>query len=55
MALAKQADEKRSVLSMLPRYPVRESLDLATTLVNDPEVGAEAKAAVGRLERTVRR
>lgn len=55
MALAKQADEKRSVLSMLPRYPVRESLDLARTLVNDPEVGAEAKAAVARLERTVRR
>lgn len=55
MALAKQADEKRQILGMLPRYPVRESLDLATSLVNDPEVGAEAKAAAARLERTVRR
>jgi HEAT repeat protein len=55
MPLAKQADQKRVVLSMLPRYSVRESLELATTLVNDREVGAEAKAAVARLERTVRR
>lgn len=55
MGLAKQADEKRLVLAMLPKYPVRESLDLATTLTNDSEVGAEAKAAVARLERTVRR
>jgi HEAT repeat protein len=55
MGLAKQADQKRLVLSLLPRYPVRESLDLAATLVNDPEVSAEAKAAVARLERSVRR
>jgi hypothetical protein len=40
---------------MLPKYPVRESLDLATSLANDSEVGAEAKAAVSRLERTVKK
>ena len=55
MGLAKQADEKRLVLAMLPKYPVRESLDLATSLANDSEVGAEAKAAVSRLERTVKK
>jgi HEAT repeat protein len=55
MSLAKQADEKRLVLAMLPKYPVRESLDLATSLANDSEVGAEAKAAVSRLERTVKK
>jgi HEAT repeat protein len=55
MALARQADEKRLVLSLLPKYSVKESLDLATSLVNDSEVGAEAKAAVARLQRTVRR
>ncbi len=55
MGLAKQADEKRLVLAMLPKYPVRESLDLAVSLANDSEVGAEAKAAVARLERTVKK
>jgi hypothetical protein len=54
MGLAKQAEEKRAVLALLPRFPVRESLDLARASVNDPEVAAEAKAAVARLERTVR-
>jgi HEAT repeat protein len=55
LSLAKQADEKRAVLSLLPRYAIKESLDLAGTLVNDSEVGAEAKSAVTRLERTVKR
>jgi HEAT repeat protein len=54
MGLAKQAEEKRAVLALLPRFPVRESLDLARASVSDPEVAAEAKAAVARLERTVR-
>ena len=31
--LAKQAAEKRAILALLPRYPVKESLDLATALV----------------------
>jgi HEAT repeat protein len=53
LSLAKQADEKRAVLSLLPRYAIKESLDLAGTLVNDSEVGAEAKAAVARLQRTM--
>jgi hypothetical protein len=55
MGLAKQADEKRTVLGLLQRYPSKEALDLATAYVNDSEVSAEAKAAVTRLERAVRR
>jgi HEAT repeat protein len=55
MGLAKQADQKRLVLAAVAKYPVRESLDLATSYANDSEVGAEAKAAVGRLERTVKK
>jgi hypothetical protein len=55
LSLAKQADEKRAVLSLLPRYAIKESLDLAGTLVSDSEVAAEAKSAVARLERTVKR
>jgi len=54
MGLAKQAEEKRAVLALLPRFPVREALDLANASVTDSEVAAEAKAAVARLERTVR-
>jgi HEAT repeat protein len=55
MSLAKQAAEKRAILALLPRYPVKESLDLASAHTADPEVGAEAKAAAARLERTVKR
>lgn len=55
MSLAKQADEKRTVLTLLQRFPSKEALDLATAYVNDSEVSAEAKAAVTRLERAVRR
>jgi HEAT repeat protein len=54
MGMAKQSDEKRAVLALLPKFPVREALDLANASVNDREVAAEAKAAVSRLERTVR-
>jgi HEAT repeat protein len=55
MSLAKQADEKRAILALLPRYPVKDSLDLADASLKDPEVAAEAKAAVDRLQRTVSR
>ncbi len=55
MSLAKQADEKRTVLGLLPRFPGREALELATAYVNDGEVSAEAKAAVARLEQGNRR
>ncbi|MEO8370914.1 MAG: HEAT repeat domain-containing protein, partial [Candidatus Solibacter sp.] len=55
MALAKQPEEKRAVLAALPRYPVQESLDLARKYQDDSQVAAEAKAAMGRLERSVTR
>jgi HEAT repeat protein len=55
MSLAAHAEEKRAVLALLSKFSVREALDLANASVNDPQVGAEAKAAVMRLERTVRR
>jgi hypothetical protein len=55
MPLAKQAEEKRAILAALQKYPVKESLDVASAYVNDSEVSTEAKAAVARLQRTVRR
>ena len=54
-ALAKQPEEKRVLLALAPRYPVQESLDFARKFVDDPQVAAEAKTAVTRLERSVRR
>jgi len=54
MSLAKQTEEKRAILALLPRFPVREALELANASVNDSEVSAEAKAAAARLQRTVR-
>jgi HEAT repeat protein len=55
LSLAKDPAEKRAILALLPRYPVKESLDIAKALADDPQVGMEAKAAAMRLERTVRR
>ncbi|HOK46603.1 MAG TPA: HEAT repeat domain-containing protein, partial [Bryobacteraceae bacterium] len=55
MTLAKQADEKRTVLGLLPRFPGPDALKLARAYLNDSEVSAEAKAAVERLERGNRR
>ena len=54
MSLAKQPEEKRSVLALLPNYPVREALDLAKASLDDKEVGEAAKAAVDRLARVVK-
>jgi HEAT repeat protein len=53
--LAKQADEKRAVLALLARFPTREALELARSMAGDAEVAEEAKAAVARLERVVKR
>jgi len=55
MSLAKDPAEKRAILALLPRYPVKESLELASALANDPQVGQEAKTATARLERAIRR
>jgi HEAT repeat protein len=46
---ATQAAEKKSVLAALVRFVCPESLALAKTLADDPEVGAEAKSAAARL------
>ncbi len=43
MSLAKQAEEKRAILTLLPTLPTKEALDLASASVNDSEVGAAVK------------
>jgi HEAT repeat protein len=54
MGLAKQPEEKRAILALLPALPTKAALDFANAWVNDSEVGAGAKAAATRLERTVK-
>lgn len=54
MGLARQPEEKRAVLALLPRFPTPEALDLAKAFVEVGDVAAEAKAAVARLERMVK-
>jgi HEAT repeat protein len=54
MALARQPEEKRGVLALLPRFPVKESLRLAEAAESDAAVAQEAKAALQRLRRMVR-
>jgi HEAT repeat protein len=53
--LAKQPEEKRGVLALLPRFPTKESLQIAEALEADPAVASEAKAALQRLRRSVPR
>jgi HEAT repeat protein len=48
-SLAKQVNEKQAVLSQLPLYPSKESLQIAEAAMTDQEVAREAKAAADRL------
>ena len=49
MQLAKEPAEKQTVLSLLPTYPCKESLELAEASLGDAAVANEAKAAVDRV------
>ena len=49
MQLARQPQEKRSILSVLPNYPVKSALALAEAASNDAAVAREAKAAADQL------
>jgi hypothetical protein len=47
--LAKQPAEKIAVLSLLPNYPCKESLQIAQSMMNDEAVSREAQAAMDRI------
>lgn len=51
LAAAKRPEEKKIVIAAAQRVITPESVDLVKSLVNDPAVGAEAKAAMTVLER----
>jgi len=43
-------EEQRLVLAALPQFPCREALDLATGFLREPEVKAEAQAAIDKIK-----
>jgi type 1 glutamine amidotransferase/HEAT repeat protein len=49
MAVATQTSEKLSILSLLPSFPSKESLDVARAATRDPAVASEAKVAVDQV------
>jgi hypothetical protein len=53
MKAARQPDEKKAVLSLLPRYASKESLALAESALSDEAVANEAKLAVQRLKKSL--
>ena len=53
MSLAKQPEEKKAILAVLPGCPSPEALALAEASLNDPAAGGEAKAASDRIRRAL--
>jgi HEAT repeat protein len=53
MSLAKQPEEKKAVLSLLPRAVCPESLKIAEAAMKDDAVASEAKMAADRLRRSL--
>jgi HEAT repeat protein len=53
LKLAKQPDEKKSILGLLPNFACAESLALAESQLGDTAVAAEAKAAADRLRKAL--
>jgi HEAT repeat protein len=50
---ARRPEEKRLVLAALPDFATPEALALAQSLLRDPEVKAEAQAAVDRIKKRI--
>ncbi len=53
MGLARQPEERKSVLALLPRYPCREAMQVAEAAQEDAAVANEAKAAMERIARAI--
>ncbi|MGH9720320.1 MAG: HEAT repeat domain-containing protein [Bryobacteraceae bacterium] len=54
MRLASQAPEKRTILSLLPSFPSKESLAVAQAATRDREVANEAKLALDQVNEALR-
>jgi HEAT repeat protein len=55
LPLARQPEEKKAILGLLPRYACPEALHLASGLVDEEEVAEEAKQAVARIKQSLDR
>lgn len=53
MSMARQPDEKKAVLALLPQAICPESLKIAQEAMNDGAVASEAKMAADRLRRAL--
>ncbi|MGE5570958.1 MAG: HEAT repeat domain-containing protein [Rhodospirillales bacterium] len=53
MSLAKQPDEKKAVLALLPKFACPESLKIAEAAMKDASVANEARLAADRLRRSL--
>jgi HEAT repeat protein len=49
LPLARQPEEKKAILGLLPRYSCPEALDLASTLADEEAVAEEARQAMERI------
>lgn len=54
MAVATQTNEKLSILSLLPSFPSKESLEVAQAATRDSAVANEAKVAVAQVTEALR-
>jgi HEAT repeat protein len=55
LPLARQPEEKKAILGLLPRYPCPEALELASGLTEEEAVAEEAKQAVERIKQSLER
>jgi hypothetical protein len=53
MKLAAQADEKKAILALAPRFPHAQTLELAEAAMSDSSVAGEAKVAVERIRKAL--
>jgi HEAT repeat protein/type 1 glutamine amidotransferase/sugar phosphate isomerase/epimerase len=54
MALASQTPEKLTVLSLLPYFPCKESLEAAQAALRDPAIAGEAKVALAQVNEALK-
>lgn len=53
-SLSPRAEEKKLVLSAISDFPCQPALEFCRSLVNDPEVGPEARAALEKISQRLR-
>ncbi|HXK60403.1 MAG TPA: HEAT repeat domain-containing protein [Acidobacteriota bacterium] len=53
LEIARAPEVKKAALAVLPRFVCQEAIDLAQSVVGDPDVQAEAEQAIGRLKQAM--